>query len=86
MKINISELSSIERKIEVEIDIETVKAELDNAYLKLKKNVKVRGFRPGKAPRSILEKQYSLKVNDDVKLKLIEESFPKVIKENKYLF
>jgi len=83
MKINISELSSIERKIEVEIDIETVKAELDNAYLKLKKNVKVRGFRPGKAPRSILEKQYSLKVNDDVKLKLIEESFPKVIKENK---
>lgn len=83
MKINISELSSVERKIEVEIDIETVKAELDNAYVRLKKNIKVRGFRPGKAPRNILEKQYGAKVNDDVKLKLIEESFPEVIKENK---
>ncbi|RLB15471.1 MAG: trigger factor, partial [Deltaproteobacteria bacterium] len=55
----------------------------DQAYNKLSKRAKVKGFRPGKAPRRILEQYYGKEIMTDVKNDLIKESFSKVIEETK---
>jgi trigger factor len=55
--------------------------ELDNAYKNLKKNAKVKGFRPGKAPRSVLERLYKKDVHGDVSSKLLQDSFVEALKE-----
>ena len=82
MEMNIEEISQVKRRIDVEIDAEEVTRKLDNAYRKLSKKAKVKGFRPGKVPRRILEQYYSQQVLSDVKSDLIEESFSQVLEKS----
>ncbi len=81
MKVNVEDVNSVKKVLHIEIPKETVGAELDSAYLNLKKNAKVKGFRPGKAPRSVLERLYKKDVQADVTSRLIQNSFADAIKE-----
>jgi trigger factor len=82
MEMNVEEISQVKRRIDVEIDAEEVTRKLDEAYRKLSKKAKVKGFRPGKVPRRILEQYYSQQVLSDVKSDLIEESFSEVLRKS----
>jgi len=82
MEMNIEEINQVKRRIDVEIDAEEVTRKLDSAYRKLSKKAKVKGFRPGKVPRRILEQYYSQQVLSDVKSDLIEESFSQVLEKS----
>jgi trigger factor len=81
MKVNVEDVSSVKKTLHIEVPEETVVKELDSAYLELKKNAKVKGFRPGKAPRSVLERIYGKDVRGDVLSRLIQSSFADAIKE-----
>jgi len=83
METNIEEISQVKRQINVEIKTEEVTKKLDQAYNELSKRAKVKGFRPGKTPRKILEQYYAKEIMTDVKNDLIKESFSKVIEETK---
>ena len=45
-------------ELEFKIDKETFEAAINNAYLKNRSKIKLPGFRPGKAPRGVIEKMY----------------------------
>ncbi len=81
MQVTVENLSSIKKVLHIEIPEKVVVGELDKAYKDLKKNAKVKGFRPGKTPRSVLERLYKKDVNADVSSKLIQESLIDAIKE-----
>jgi trigger factor len=83
METNVEEISQVKRQISVEIDTEEVTKKLDQAYNELSKRAKIKGFRPGKTPRKILERYYGQDIMSDVKNDLIKESFSKVIEETK---
>ena len=53
--IKIEDLSPVKKKISMEIPWNEVKQELDDAYHKIGKKAKIKGFRPGKIPRKMLE-------------------------------
>ena len=59
MNVNIEEIGNLTRKITVTLPAESVQAKLDEAYDKLKNEVKMKGFRRGKVPRSIILKHYN---------------------------
>jgi trigger factor len=81
MKVTVEDQSSVKKVLHIEIPAEDVTRELDRAYRDLKRNAKVKGFRPGKTPRSVLERLYKKDVNADVSSRLIQESFIEAIKE-----
>jgi trigger factor len=81
MKVTIEDQSTVKKIMHIEVPHEDVVQELDNAYRELKKNAKVKGFRPGKTPRSVLERLYGKDVKADVSAKLIQESFVEALKE-----
>ncbi len=82
MDVNIEEISPVKKKVTVEIPVEMVSKEIDSAYEGLKKKAKIKGFRPGKAPRSILERYFKDYVKAEVIQKLIEETYQNAISEN----
>ena len=81
MKVNVEDVSSVKKVLHIEIPQKTVVSELDGAYRDVKKNAKIKGFRPGKAPRSVLERLYKKDVQADVSSKLIQTSFTEALKE-----
>ena len=81
MKVDIDELSPVQRKVRVALPAETVASEFSRAYKNLGQRVKVKGFRTGKIPRSILQGIYGDDVKSDVRSHLVEESLGEVIKE-----
>jgi trigger factor len=81
MKIDVDELSPVQRKVRVELPAETVASEFAHAYKNLGQRVRVKGFRTGKIPRSVLEGIYGDELKGEVKSHLVEESLGEVIKE-----
>jgi trigger factor len=81
MKIDISEITSVQRKIQVELPPEIVSTEFSKAYRALGKSVRVKGFRAGKAPRSVLQRIYGDEIKGQVRSQLVEESLGEIIKE-----
>ncbi len=81
MKVTVEDLSSVKKILHIEIPQDVVTKELNNAYKHLKNTAKIKGFRPGKTPRQVLERIYKKDVSADVSSKLIQDSFIEAIKE-----
>jgi trigger factor len=81
MKIDIDELGPVQRKVRVELPAETVASEFSRAYKNLGQRVRVKGFRTGKIPRTVLQGIYGDEVKGEVRSHLVEESLGEVIKE-----
>ena len=81
MQVTVKDVSGVKKVLHVEVPEDTVTRELDNAYKQLKKTAKVKGFRPGKTPRSVLERMFKKDVHNDVTSKLLQDSFMEALKE-----
>lgn len=81
MKIDIDELNSVQRKVRVELPAETVANEFSRAYKNLGQRVRVKGFRTGKIPRTVLQGIYGDEVKGEVRSHLVEESLGEIIRE-----
>ena len=56
--VKIEDISAVKKKLSFDIPWADVKSELDAVYRKVGKTAKIKGFRPGKIPREILERNY----------------------------
>jgi len=80
MKIQVENVSPVERKVSIEVDPDRVAQELERAYAGLGRRVKLRGFRPGKAPRKVLERQFRAEVESEVLEKIVQQTFAEAVK------
>lgn len=80
MKIQVEKVSPVERKVTIEVDPERVAKEIDRAYSGLGRRVKLRGFRPGKAPRKVLERHFRSEVESEVAEKIVQQTFAEAVK------
>src|SRR5271163_2116740 len=82
MNVNIEEPNSLRRKLTIEVEPDEIKRELDRAYNELKRGVVLKGFRPGHAPRNLLERFFGDQVRGEVIQKLVKEYTVKALEEN----
>lgn len=82
MNINVESSSPLRRKVTIELDQDEIGQELDRSYSELKRNVHLKGFRPGRAPRQMLERLFGDQVRGEVIQKLIKESTEKALTEH----
>ncbi|WNG55868.1 trigger factor [Archangium gephyra] len=83
MKVQIEELSPIEKKLSIEVENSRVTEELTRAYTALGKQVKLPGFRQGKVPRRILEQRYREQVEDEVIQRVVQNAWLEAAREHK---
>lgn len=81
MQVTVEDISSVKKTLHIEISQEEVAREIDKAYDEIKRTAKIKGFRPGKTPRSVLEKMFKKDILADVSSRLIQNSFIDAIKE-----
>src|SRR5262245_34064092 len=82
MQVNIEAPSALRRKLTIEVEQDEIKRELDHAYNDLKRGVVLKGFRPGRAPRNLLERFFGDQVRGEVIQKLVREYTEKALEEN----
>jgi trigger factor len=75
MDVNVEEINALTRKITVTLPADTVQPRLNEAYDKLKKETKMKGFRRGKVPRSTIIKHYKPQVEAETGEKLVQDTY-----------
>ncbi|MGQ9499130.1 MAG: trigger factor [Dissulfurimicrobium sp.] len=85
MKVTIDDIGPIQKRLSIELPPDMVVKELDSAYARLNKTVKIKGFRQGKTPRKIMEKFYAPQVEGEVIETLIRKTLSKAIDEAKFV-
>lgn len=82
MKSQLKKLDACTRQLDIEVEADGVKAKLDEIYADIAKNAKIPGFRPGTAPREILEKHHSRLAQEELIKALIPEAYQKSLDEH----
>tara|TARA_B110000037_G_scaffold177188_1_gene202473 strand:+ start:222 stop:1631 length:1410 start_codon:yes stop_codon:yes gene_type:complete len=78
----IEKISSIERKVKSVVSISAFQNEISLRYEKLGRTARVSGFRPGKVPMSVIEKQYGADIRTEVYAQAIEMKFGEIVNTN----
>jgi trigger factor len=81
MKLEMTELGPVKRALKIEVPEEAVKSEFQKVYAQLRRQAKIPGFRPGKAPVELLEKRYADLVEQDVVQRLVPDYYQRAVKE-----
>jgi trigger factor len=75
MQVSVEDVSSLTKKMTITLPQDYVSQRLEDAYKKLASEVSLKGFRKGKIPRKVLEKNYGPKVEYDVAEKMIQDTY-----------
>jgi trigger factor len=72
MQIHVEKLSPVLVEFQIEVPADRVRSEVARAYGDLQRTARVKGFRPGKAPRQVLAHLYGGRVHADVAQRLVD--------------
>jgi trigger factor len=77
VKVKVYPTNGCTRELRVEVEAETVQAEVDRLYASIAKEAVLPGFRKGKAPLSIVKGKYKAHVKEE----MLRESLPRFFRE-----
>ncbi|MEN9384672.1 MAG: Trigger factor [Pseudomonadota bacterium] len=75
MALNVETLEKLERKITLELPLETIQKEVESRLKRMQRQVKMDGFRPGKVPMSVVTKSYGYSVQYEVMNDKVGQAF-----------
>jgi trigger factor len=81
MNIVVEKLPKCVANLRVEIPAETVTSERNTIVRTYANKARIPGFRPGKAPLSVVEKRYAKDIHSELLEKLVSEAFDKAIEQ-----
>ena len=83
MQVSVESTGALERRMTVEVPAERIDGEVDKRLKSLSKTVRIDGFRPGKVPLSVVRRQYSQRVRQEVLGEVMRASFVEAMKDEK---
>lgn len=81
MNVTVENLAACKKLLRVELEAPQVDEAFASVVKEFQKQVSLPGFRPGKAPRDMVLRKYEKDIEDEVKKKLIGDSYRKAVKE-----
>jgi trigger factor len=83
VNVTVEKLAPCKKLVRVEVDAQQVDATFDSITKDFQREAVLPGFRPGKAPRDMVLRKYEKSIQDEVKRKLISDSYRKAVDEQK---
>lgn len=82
MEVQVAETGPCSRSLQIKITPEQVTAHLDEVYASAAQQVQVKGFRPGKVPRKMLEKMHGPAILEEAKGQLLNRYLEEACRTN----
>jgi trigger factor len=79
---NVEEVDEVTRLLTVKIPAGDVAKEVDVELSRLSKQVRLKGFRPGKAPKNLVEKQHGARVRLEVAHRMISGTLKDIVEKH----
>ena len=83
MKVTVENKKGLNKDLKVFVDKKTMQSYMEEKYEEIKKQVVLKGFRPGMVPKEVLKRQFGKSIFGEVLDKVLKETSEKAIKENK---
>jgi trigger factor len=83
MKVEVESLDRVRKKLQVSVEEDKVRVLRESVFEEVRKNARIKGFRPGRVPRSIIENYYKDMINEEVKKKIVESTMAEAFMEAK---
>ena len=81
MKAELTDISTVKKSFEIEIPEDVVSEEIDKIAKSFKRQAKVPGFRPGKAPLSVVKNRYRDDIMSEMYQHLLPHYFSDAVRE-----
>ena len=83
MNVTVESLAPCKKLMRVEVDTQKVDETFDSVTKDFQRAANLPGFRPGKAPKEMVVRKYAKDIEDEVKKKLISDSYRKAVEDQK---
>jgi len=83
MQVSVESISKLERRMQVAVPAERVSKEIAARLKNLSRTARLNGFRPGKAPLTVIRRQFGAQVHREVIGELLQSSFAEAVTEKK---
>ena len=83
MKVTVENKKGLNKDLKVFIDKKTINTYMEDKYEEIKKNVVLKGFRPGKVPKDVLKRQFGKAIFGEVLDKILKETSTKALDQSK---
>ena len=81
MKIDLQDINTVKKRMTVEVPPDLVKKERDSVLRGYAAKASVPGFRPGKAPLSVINARFGKQVREDVRERVLSRAYAEAAKE-----
>jgi len=81
MDVTVEDVAACRKKLTITFPREEIDQKFAARFTELEREALVPGFRPGRAPRRLIEKRFRDAVTEEVRVKLVAEGFEKAIEE-----
>ena len=79
MQVSLTATGGLERRLEVAVPAQAVSGEIETRLKQLARTARLKGFRPGKAPLTVVRKQFGEQVRAEVVSDLMRKSFAEAV-------
>ncbi|MBL9173935.1 MAG: trigger factor [Verrucomicrobiales bacterium] len=83
MNVSVENLGPCKKLLRVEVSVEKVTKAFDEVTSQFTRQAQLPGFRPGKAPRHLVAKNFESRIQEDTRRRLFEESYREAAQEQK---
>jgi trigger factor len=82
LQVQVAESGPCSRTLSIQVPAENIRRHIDEIYASANKQVRMKGFRPGKVPRKVLEKQMGPQLLQDAKEQILNRYFNEACQSN----
>ncbi len=83
MQVSVENTGGLERRVTVQIPAAEIQQKVDIRLHELSKQVKIKGFRPGRVPMSVVKQRYGKQVRTEIANEAMQASLQKAIRDEK---
>ena len=83
MAVTVETTAPCRRKLRIEVDASRVAGARAEIIQDFRKQASIPGFRPGKAPEPMVEKRYTQEIDDEVRKRIIPDTYREAVAEQK---
>ena len=83
MQVTVEATGKLERRMRVELPAERIEKEVDSRLRSVGKNVKIKGFRPGKVPAKVVKQRYGAQIRQEVLSDLLQQSYSDAVQQER---